>query len=140
MSSLLSKLALAGLSLLPVLCAADDCVPWTWTWDNVREAAATDAPKPFQRAKITPYANKDDDPQPGDINCRSYGRVYDNVGYWSCNQLAQTYGITIEKFWMLNPELAPDCEGIQPNTEYCVDGCKSCPLPRAFDCGLKANP
>lgn len=120
----LRKLALACLSLYPVLCAADDCPPWTWTWDNVGETAATDAPKPFQRAKITPYAHKNDSPQPGDINCRSYGRMYDSAGSWSCNQLAQTYSITIEKFWKLNPELAPDCEGIRPNTEYCVDGCK----------------
>jgi hypothetical protein len=124
-------LALAGLSLFPILtlalAAADECQPWTWTWNLPRAAAATPAPAradPLPPREVTQYARKGVEPQPGELNCRSWGQTYDNVGYWSCNQLAQEFAITINKFWELNQELAPDCEGIAPNTEYCVSGCK----------------
>ncbi|KAH6624478.1 hypothetical protein B0J18DRAFT_180146 [Chaetomium sp. MPI-SDFR-AT-0129] len=118
-----SPLAIARvtfLALLPLLhhASADDCQPWTWTWDAARKVDAAAAPS---RAAVKPYVRAAT-VNPGDINCRSWAQTYDNVGYWSCSQLADDFGITLDKFWMLNPTLAPDCEGIQPNTEYCVDG------------------
>ncbi|KAK4203019.1 hypothetical protein QBC40DRAFT_262788 [Triangularia verruculosa] len=123
-----SALAFGGLlSVFSSVRAADECVPWTWTWNLRRAAAATPTvaelgATPMPEPTVVPYARKDAEPQPGEVNCRNWGQTYDNVGYWSCSQLATEFGITIEKFWELNPELAPDCEGVQPNTEYCVAG------------------
>jgi hypothetical protein len=74
--------------------------------------------------EVTRAPDRDSPVKPGEINCRNWGETYDGVGYWSCNQLAQDYGITIEKFWELNPKLAPDCEGVKEYTQYCVAGCK----------------
>ncbi|KAI1123310.1 hypothetical protein F5Y10DRAFT_281060 [Nemania abortiva] len=116
-----SAFAITGLALFAVhRAAADDCVPWTWTWDTARVAGVTAAP--MVRPSVTRYGRKSEDTQPGELNCRSTPQTYDDVGYWSCAQIASAYYITIERFFELNPELAPDCEGIQPNTEYCVDG------------------
>lgn len=122
-----SPLVIVGVSLLALLHAAsaDDCQPWTWKWDAARHgplaAAATGTPS--QRVAVKPFVRAATI-EPGEINCRSWTQTYDNVGYWSCSQLADDFGITLDKFWLLNPKLAPDCEGIQPNTEYCVDGCE----------------
>lgn len=125
------SLAVLYFSRIPIAAAADECQPWTWTWDLPRAALAAATPAPDARVNVlvrpTVKTNprKDIVPQPGDINCRSWGQTYDDVGYWSCNQLAQEFAITIDRFWELNPQLAPDCDGIAPNTEYCVSGCKS---------------
>jgi hypothetical protein len=60
----------------------------------------------------------------GDLVCRLPGRTYADVNYYTCTQLANKYGITIEKFFMLDPGLDPDCGNIKPYTDYCVAGCK----------------
>jgi len=163
-------------SLTPILalfCAlstvvADDCRPWTWTWDHydkradptevgIFAAAASSSSTSTLKSssssiststskssssssstkgtttststtstmpEVTRAPDRDSPVKPGEINCRNWGETYDGVGYWSCNQLAQDYGITIEKFWELNPKLAPDCEGVKEYTQYCVAGCK----------------
>ncbi|KAE9372960.1 carbohydrate-binding module family 18 protein [Stipitochalara longipes BDJ] len=45
-----------------------------------------------------------------------------DINYYTCTLLANTWGITVEKFFDLNPGLAPDCSNIQADTEYCVQG------------------
>jgi hypothetical protein len=62
--------------------------------------------------------------EPGDINCRYYGRTYDDVNRYTSYQLAQKYEITIEHFFVLNPGLRRDCPDMLPNVYYCVAGCK----------------
>lgn len=121
-----SILAITGASLLALLhtVSADDCVAWTWSWDAKKVAgAAVAAATPSPGVAVKAYVRAATI-EPGDINCRDWTQTYDNVGYWSCGELADKSGITIDKFWILNPTLAPDCDGIQPNTEYCIDGCK----------------
>jgi len=125
--------ALGGLLWTSPSAAADDCQPHTWEWDREARAvetgglAAAEPPAlpseiPARFALTTKHDAEA--PKPGEINCRLWGRTYDEADYYSCFELAETYGITIEKFWMLNPQLEPDCDGIQPHTEYCVAGCK----------------
>ena len=62
--------------------------------------------------------------EPGKINCRYAGTTSDDVNCCTCTQLATRYGISIETFFVLNPALDPDCSNIQPNSDYCVSGCK----------------
>lgn len=136
MKSSLNQIALAisGLAVFAISgVAADDCVPWTWTWDDER-ASSKSTMVTYPRTSPTPFPREPADTKPGELNCRSTGRTYDEVGYWSCAQIADAYSITIERFFELNPELAPDCDGIKPNTEYCVRGCKR--ASSAFHCPL----
>lgn len=61
----------------------------------------------------------------GQVNCRYAGSTEDmDINYYTCTALAIQYGISVENFFLLNPELQPDCGNIQPNTDYCVQGCK----------------
>lgn len=120
-----SSLVITGVSFLALLHAAsgDDCQPWTWKWNAARMGAVAATAMPSPRVAVKPYVRAAT-VEPGEVNCRSWAQTYDNVGYWSCSQLAEDFGITLDKFWTLNPTLAPDCKGIQPNTEYCVDRCE----------------
>lgn len=99
--------------------------PWRW------DAKGNDVPG----SATGTWANKPTRlPRPasigaGDINCRYDARTYDEVGPDTCARLAERYGIALDKFYVLNPQLAPDCRGIAPNTEYCVRGCKFTPSP-----------
>lgn len=61
----------------------------------------------------------------GQVNCRYSGSTEGlDISYYTCMQLANQYGISIETFFTLNPGLHPDCGNIQPDTDYCVRGCK----------------
>lgn len=65
----------------------------------------------------------------GQVNCRYTANTAGmDINYYTCIQLADTYGISVEKFFMLNPSVLPDCSNIQANTDYCVARCKSIPL------------
>jgi hypothetical protein len=64
------------------------------------------------------------EPAPGDIVCRLNGTTSANVNYYTCTELANRFGITIETFFILNPSVDKDCETIKPKTKYCVAGCK----------------
>ncbi|KAN0116990.1 carbohydrate-binding module family 18 [Hyaloscypha variabilis] len=60
---------------------------------------------------------------PGQVNCRYTGSTEGlDINYYTCTQLANQYGISIETFFTLNPGLHPDCGNIQPDTDYCVRG------------------
>lgn len=62
---------------------------------------------------------------PGEINCRYSAFSSDNVNYYTCTELAEWYYITIEDFFQLNPTIDKECSNVKPNTEYCVQGCKT---------------
>jgi hypothetical protein len=60
----------------------------------------------------------------GDIVCRYDTKTRSSVNYYTCKELADFYGRTVEEFFFLNPSLNKDCSNIQPNTTYCVEGCE----------------
>ncbi|OTA97428.1 carbohydrate-binding module family 18 protein [Hypoxylon sp. CO27-5] len=120
--SIMFHLLLALLSIV----AADDCKPSTWTAATLRTGAtpsivANTTIKSWIRFKSASVAAIGS-VKPGEVNCRYWGGTYEDVNYYTCTQLANKYDITIEKFFILNPDLDPDCGNIQPNTDYCVDG------------------
>jgi hypothetical protein len=65
----------------------------------------------------------------GEINCRMTDYTDADVNYYTCTELAQRNNIDVEKFFLLNPEIRPDCGNIKPNSVYCVRGCTT---PRRF--------
>ncbi|KAI0521918.1 hypothetical protein F5B22DRAFT_594695 [Xylaria bambusicola] len=115
-----TALAIASVAFFAIAdTTTGECAPYTWTWESERRAAHMVT---YLRASATPYPRKPSDTKPGELNCRSTGRTYDEASSWSCEQIANAYSISIERFFELNPELSPNCDGIQPNTEYCVRG------------------
>lgn len=103
--------------------AADKCADVTW--DAGFPRATPDMIDPAEnKIGFTRFDIDPDDLQPGDINCRYSAETEASVNYYTCKKLAIYYGITIEEFFKLNPEIAKDCSNILPNSEYCVDGCK----------------
>ena len=121
-SSLAPLTSLFSLSALPVLVAGDDCQPYKWSTLAARNAA------PTGETVWIPYevnlSIRDELIQAGDISCRHTVSTGTFVNYYTCTELAESYGFGLEKLFLLNPLLLPDCSNIQPNTEYCVDGCK----------------
>ena len=85
-------------SLVNYVVLADDCQPWQWSSKR--------------------------DVIPGQVVCRYTLTSPAEVNYYSCIELADRYDITIDKFFLLNPDLDRDCKTIKPNTDYCVAGCK----------------
>lgn len=68
----------------------------------------------------------------GDVVCRYTTTSASSVNYYTCTEIADYYGITLDKFLLLNPSLNRECDTIQPSTEYCVAGCT---LPWAASLG-----
>lgn len=62
--------------------------------------------------------------EPGEINCRMWSFEEEEVNYYTCTKISDRYLMEVEEFFMLNPGLEPDCSNIEPNTRYCVRGCK----------------
>ena len=104
--------------------AASDCKPWRWDADgrplrgnwNQEKAVAED---------------NDDGPnepparlKPGDVNCREGFSAHDPVTPDSCASLARFGGISLKKFFILNPTLKEDCSNIIADTQYCIGGCR----------------
>lgn len=65
---------------------------------------------------------------PGEIVCRFDATTTSSVNYYTCQELAIKYSITVDKLLELNPTLDKDCDTIQPDTVYCVAGC-NCSKP-----------
>jgi hypothetical protein len=121
MKPLQSNSPLAMITLLLLLFSpeveADDCQPWTWNAKKRGLAVETGIPR--DGARISKRSV-----EPGEVNCRNWGNTYEDVNYYTCMELANRYGITIEMFFVLNPTLDPDCDNIESDSKYCVDGCK----------------
>ncbi|KAG4444402.1 hypothetical protein IFR05_000167 [Cadophora sp. M221] len=81
-------------------------------------ALAMDTPTLFQNTSLITTGNI----TAGTVNCRSSAPTTDQVNYYTCSLLAITYGITVEKFFILNPTILPDCSNIKPNSLYCTAG------------------
>ena len=114
--------SLLVLGLLSVDLVNGQCQPSTWVLRK-RDGDPTGA-MPLVRRDVDPPLGVGYDPQPGEINCRARGDTYEDVNYYTCTDLADTFGIHLEFFFFLNPTLLPDCSNIQPNSKYCVAGCK----------------
>lgn len=95
-------------------------ITWEKAKDKVQPTSISGRPRP----SFTPSVPEKRFVEPGDINCRNWGRTYDKVDYAACVKVAQGYGITMEKFFMLNPILEGSCKDLKPYTKYCVAGCK----------------
>jgi hypothetical protein len=136
----------------PVLCviaaclaiavqASNECAPVTWLRGEFekREAltsvtsvnsasssaalASTASPRPVT---ISPLLTTGPIPA-GQVNCRytvNTGEEDMDINYYTCTALATRYLIKVETFFVLNPGLKTDCSNIQPDTDYCVAGCK----------------
>lgn len=76
--------------------------------------------------------------QPGEINCRLEADEEEEVNYNTCENIADRYDMEVKEFFFLNPDLKPDCSNIEPNTRYCVRGCKlTSSLARRVKCGFE---
>lgn len=118
MSSLLHATLLLSF-IVSLAAAGNDCQPSTWTRLSNRDVRPTSAPT-VKASSVTKIGNI----TTGEINCRFWIATESDVNYYTCTQLADTYQITIEKFFLLNPDVSPDCSNIQADTEYCLDGCE----------------
>lgn len=116
--------------------AADEYQPYTWAAPlKARDAHPTATILvPIATIALEARQNGSTPIQPGQINCRFRRRTYDVVNYYTCTELATTYSMTVEEFFLLNPSLTRDCSNVAPNTEYCIRGCKiSLPWMRYVD-------
>lgn len=112
-------------SIFDLTVAKDECQPATWSNTNAaRDELIRWTRGVFARANDTGIINIDDNIVAGEINCRYSSTTTSDVNYYTCTKLANRYGVTIEKFFELNPNLTLNCDNIQPNTEYYVAGCK----------------
>ena len=64
----------------------------------------------------------------GDVICEWSTTTKSSVNYYTCTELADKYGTLIDDFFELNPILNRECDNIQPDTQYCVIGCKYLPV------------
>jgi hypothetical protein len=64
----------------------------------------------------------------GDVVCEWSTTTKSSVNYYTCTELADKYGTPIDEFFKLNPTLNQECDNIQPDTQYCVIGCRFLPL------------
>lgn len=78
---------------------------------------------------VVPFTSKSiistGDVTAGEVNCRYSSDTEDmEINYYTCTALANKFGITTNKLFLLNPDLETDCSNIKADTEYCVAGCK----------------
>lgn len=79
-----------------------------------------------ERPEVTPSPHrKRATVSTGDVVCRAYGETGQDVNYYTCTEMAKFWWIDVDFFFTLNPTLNKDCGNIQPNTQYCTDGCQS---------------
>ncbi|KAF3068400.1 hypothetical protein GL218_08338 [Daldinia childiae] len=93
------------------------CSPVTWQGTG-SATSKTGPPRPQHTRSVV----RTSPIKPGEINCRYWGGTYDEVDKSTCTKLIRKYQITTEKFFILNPEIEPDCGNVRPYTEYCVAG------------------
>ena len=108
-----------SLLLWPCITAAaneDKCPPHTWADDK--------APNPPADTKVvTKPAFLKEEYKAGEVNCRGLGFTGKRVDSNTCKEVADEDGITLERFFLLNPTLDRACTNIEPNSIYCTDGC-----------------
>jgi len=104
--------------------ATGACKPYTWSKYHSPGAATPtiEVARPTHTYAV-PW-KLGSDVQGGEIFCRQRGDTYEDADSQSCEGLAKKYRTSLDKLYFLNPQLAPDCEGIRQWTSYCVHGCK----------------
>ncbi|CAI0649857.1 unnamed protein product [Colletotrichum noveboracense] len=111
-----------GITPIPSLLASTGtCKPHTWANPTTPGQPAVTVSRPCP-THTTIHDIRGGDTQPGEINCRSLGDSYENVGPETCQELADDFGISLEKFLFLNPSLDRDCKHILPCATYCTAG------------------
>lgn len=90
----------ALLSLSGTVVADDECQPYQWRTARTKR------------------------PEAGDVVCRYDATAGPDANYFMCKEMADRYQTTVESIVGLNPELGKDCQSMEPNTAYCVKGCK----------------
>ncbi|KAF2271267.1 uncharacterized protein EI97DRAFT_497345 [Westerdykella ornata] len=128
---------LLTLSLSPLTAtAADECQPSTWaSAGRMRRAVVT--PTAVASSSLT-VANVGT-VEPGQINCQYWATTKSSVNYYTCTDLAEKYGISVEVFFQLNPEVDAGCGNIQPKTKYRVEGFIEPPRATEGLCGPPNN-
>lgn len=134
--------AIAVCLTIPVQ-AADKCAEVTWLPGQFEKralssvtSASSSASSVSSSAGATSTANAtvpitishlitDGNITAGQVNCRYTDTTEDmDINYYTCTALATKYGISVETFFLLNPDLKTDCSNVQADTDYCVQGCK----------------
>ncbi|KAK1499110.1 hypothetical protein CTAM01_07031 [Colletotrichum tamarilloi] len=105
------------------LASTGKCKPVTWEDSTTpgRPAATISRPRACT-THTTIHGIRGADTKPGEINCRYTSDTNENVGPETCQELATRYGITLDKFFLLNPSLDRDCGNILPCASYCTRG------------------
>lgn len=121
--------AFALFSILSLAIAANHCQPVTWPNIQYSERISVQredsADYPGSNATVEYHSIiSTGNVTVGEINCRYSALTGNDVNYYTCTQLADKYDISNEAFFKINPKLLPDCSNIQPDTLYCVRGCK----------------
>lgn len=108
---------------VPGIAAQESCAPVTWLAEGTHSSPSVTSDHSSSSVYYLRLISTGDI-QPGDINCRYSAITESSVTGITCAELAKEYGISTKTFFVLNPEIALDCANIQPETEYCVAGCK----------------
>jgi hypothetical protein len=108
--------AVLFLTLAPSLVSAQDeagyqCQPYRW-------GLSDDPAEPLPTEGIPATVAV------GEINCRYWTTTPAEVNQYTCWQMSQRYRVMKDVLLKLNPGLAGDCSNVQPETKYCVRGCK----------------
>jgi hypothetical protein len=61
-------------------------------------------------------------PVSAEVRCRCNATAPPEVSYYTYTELATKYQISLEKFFLLNSLLDPDCTSIQAGEQYRVSG------------------
>lgn len=111
-------------SLSSGLASTGKCKPVTWEDSTTpgRPAATISRPRACT-THTTIHGIRGAETKPGEINCRYTSETNEEVGPETCQKLAARYGITLDKFFLLNPSLNRDCGNIRPCASYCTAGC-----------------
>lgn len=114
----------------PKLPVADECPPVTWSKDApFPDFAAMSGTPTISTRSASPGSSSDGrityrEVKPGELNCRAWAETYGQVSFCTCAGICDMYGITMDRFFSLNPTLKKDYSDIHPNSRYCYDGCK----------------
>lgn len=113
-----------GITPIPSLLASTGkCKPHTWANPTTPGQPAVTFSRPCPTHTMI-HGIRGGDTQPGEINCRYESDTEEEVGPETCQEIADHYQISLEKFLFLNPSMDRDCRNILPCATYCTDGCE----------------
>ncbi|KAH9845617.1 carbohydrate-binding module family 18 protein [Teratosphaeria destructans] len=101
--------------------AKDQCAPSTWSKGSISRRRTVNSGTEAESAEAKALLDSTGI-EIGQINCRYSSTTSASVNYYTCFSMAARYGIEVDHFFHLNPDVILDCSNVQPKTEYCVDG------------------